>query len=200
MLNWIWFALLALGIVYAAATGNMEPVTEAALTAANDTVLLIIEICGLLCLWLGILKIAEASGLVRQLGRLLSPLIGLLFPDVPRSHPAFSAIVMNFSANLLGLGNAATPFGLKAMQHLQELNQGRDSASAAMITLLALNTSCITFIPTLVISLRLSAGSSDATCIIGATALSSGLGLLFALVLDRLLRRRYFQRPRSPRR
>ena len=183
-----------MGVVYSAASGNITPVTEAALAAANDAVLLIIEICGLLCLWLGMLKIAEASGLVRRLGALLAPLIGLLFPGLPRSHPAFSAIVMNFSANLLGLGNAATPFGLKAMQHLQELNQGRDSASPAMITLLAMNTSCITFIPTLVISLRMSAGSSDPACIIGATALSSGAGLLFALCLDRLLRRRYLGR------
>lgn len=194
MLNWIWFALLACGVVYGAATGSLEVVTEAALAAANDAVRLVIEMCGLLCLWLGVLRIAEGSGLVDRLGRLLSPLVGLLFPDVPKTHPAFSAIVMNFSANLLGLGNAATPFGLKAMSYLQELNRSREEATPAMITLLALNTSGVTFIPTLVISLRMAAGSRDPACIIGPTALASSLGLAFALTLDGLIRRRQRRR------
>ena len=189
MLNWIWFLLLAGGVLYGAVSGNMGAVTEAALQAASDAVRLMIEMCGLLCLWLGILRISEASGLVDRLGRALSPAVGLLFPDVPRSNPAFAAIVMNFSANLLGLGNAATPFGLKAMAHLQELNQRPDEASSAMITLLALNTSGVTFIPTLVISLRMAAGSSDPTRIIGATILASSIGLTFALLLDGFLRR-----------
>lgn len=181
--------MLAGGIVYGSLSGNAEAVTEAALNAAGDAVVLIIEMCGLLCLWLGVLRIAEASGLVNKVGRALSPLVGLLFPEVPRAHPAFAAIVMNFSANLLGLGNAATPFGLKAMSHLQELNREKDTASPAMITLLALNTSGVTLIPTLVISLRMAAGSRDPACIIAPTALASGLGLVFALLLDALLRR-----------
>lgn len=189
MLNWIWFFLLAAGIVYAAAAGTMEQVTQAALASAQDAVTLIFEMCGLLCLWLGILRIMEASGLVDKLGRLLSPLVGRLFPQVPREHPAFAAIVMNFSANLLGLGNAATPFGLKAMEHLQQLNGGGEQASPAMITLLALNTSGVTLVPTLIISLRMAASSSDPTCVIGPTALASSIGLTFALLLDAALRR-----------
>lgn len=189
MLNWVWFGLLAVGVIYGGASGSMAAVTESAFAAANDAVLIIIEICGLLCLWLGMFRIAESSGLVNSLGRLIAPLARLLFPCVPDSNPAFAAIVMNIAANLLGLGNAATPFGLKAMEHLQALNPEPQRASAPMITLLALNTSCITFVPTLVISLRASAGSADPTCIIGATILSSGIGLTFALVLDRLLRR-----------
>lgn len=194
MLNWVWFGLLAGSIVYAAINGNIEAVTAAAFKAANDTVVIIIEICGLICLWLGMLKIAEASGLVRRLGRLIAPVVRRLFPDVPEQHPAFSSIVMNISANLMGLGNAATPFGLKAMEHLQSLNQDKLSASPPMITLLVMNTSCITFIPTLVISLRLAAGSVDPTAIIGATVLSSAIGLTFALALDRILRGYYFRR------
>jgi spore maturation protein A len=190
MLNWLWFVLLAVGVLYGAAAGSLDAVTEAALTASGDAVRLAIEMCGLLCLWLGVLRVAESSGLVDRLGRALSPLVGLLFPDVPKTHPAFSAIVMNFSANLLGLGNAATPFGLKAMSYLQELNRSKEEATPAMITLLALNTSGVTFIPTLVISLRMAAGSKDPACIIGPTALASSLGLVFALTLDALIRRR----------
>ena len=197
MLDRIWFALLGAGVVFGAFAGSVDAVTEAALTAAEDAVSLSIEMCGLLCLWLGVLRIAEASGLVDALGRALSPLVGKLFPDVPPSHPAFASIVMNFSANLLGLGNAATPFGLKAMSQLQELNQGGKEASPAMITLLALNTSGVTFIPTLVISLRLAAGSRAPACIIAPTALASSLGLMFALLLDGVLRRRS-RRRRAP--
>ena len=190
MLNWIWFGLLGIGIAYASVNGNMAAVTEAALGASNDAVALIFEMCGLLCLWLGILRICEASGLVAKIGRGLAPLIGRLFPQVPPDHPAFTAIVMNFSANLLGLGNAATPFGLKAMAHLQELNNEGDTASAAMITLLVLNTSSITLIPTIIISLRMAAGSVDPTCVIGPTVLASSIGLSFALLLDAALRSR----------
>lgn len=190
MLNWIWFGLLAIGIIYGAFSGNMEAVTEAAFSAAGDSVMLVIEMCGLLCLWLGLFKIAESSGLVNKLSRLISPLIRRLFPEVPDGHPAFSAIVMNVSANLLGLGNAATPFGLKAMEHLQTLNPEKDTASHSMITLLAMNTSCITLLPTMVISLRMAAGSSEPTATIGATIIASTTGLVFALILDRILRKR----------
>lgn len=188
MLNWIWFGLIAVGIGYAMFNGSMGMVTEAAFAAANDAVLIILEICGLTCLWLGMLKIAQASGLVDGLGRLISPIVRRLFPDVPKGHPAFSSIIMNVAANLLGLGNAATPFGLKAMEQLQTLNREPTVATSAMITLLAMNTSCITLLPTLTISLRVSAGSSEPTAIIGATIISSTLGLLFALLMDRILR------------
>lgn len=196
MLNWVWFGLLATGMFFAAAGGNMEQTTAAAFSAASDAVLLILEICGLLCLWMGMLRIAERSGLVDVLARLISPLARRLFPSVPPQHPAFSAIVMNIAANLLGLGNAATPFGLKAMEYLQTLNPQPDTASAPMITLLAMNTSCITLLPTMVISLRLSAGSAEPTAIIGATMLASSIGFVFALLLDRAIRRREKHRGR----
>ncbi|MEG2213580.1 MAG: nucleoside recognition domain-containing protein, partial [Clostridiales bacterium] len=169
MLNWIWFLLLGGGIIYGALSGNMEAVSTASLAAAADTVRLIIEITGLLCLWLGMLKIAEESGLIQALARLLSPMVAFLFPDVPKQHPAFASMLMNMAANLLGLGNAATPFGLKAMEQLQSLNEHPDTASTPMITFLAINTSSITLVPTLVISLRAAAGSANPTEIIGAT-------------------------------
>ncbi len=190
MLNWIWFLLLGGGIVYGACAGTLAAVTDAALAAAADTVTLILQITGLLCLWLGMLRIAEESGLIRLLARWLSPIMALLFPDVPRQHPAFASMMMNMAANLLGLGNAATPFGLKAMEQLQTLNPHPDTASTPMITFLAINTSSITLVPTLVISLRAAAGSAAPTEIIGATILATACGTTFAICFDWLLRHR----------
>ena len=197
MLNWIWVVMIAGGIIYSFFTGTAEAVTEAAFAAATNAVQIIIELCGLMSLWLGMMKIAEASGLMRRLARLVSPIAAFLFPDVPRDHPAFSSIVMNLSANMLGLGNAATPFGLKAMEQLQTLNPDKQTATPAMITFLVLNTSSITFIPTLVISLRSAAGSSAPTVIIGATMLATFLSTTFAICLDRILR--YLSRRRCGR-
>lgn len=192
MLNVIWLLLLGGGIIYAALNGNIEAVTSAAFTAATESVRMAIELCGVLCLWLGLLKLAEEAGLVRIIARLISPLVRRLFPDVPPNHPALFAIIMNIAANLLGLGNAATPFGLKAMEHLQSLNPDKSSASPAMITLLALNTSCITLVPTLVISLRTQAGSALPTDIVPATIIATSIGTCFAILFDRCLRRKYF--------
>jgi len=190
LLNIIWLALLGGGVSYAAVTGNMAAVTGAAFTAAADAVRLAIEMCGVMCLWLGLLKLAEDAGLMRGVARLIAPIVRRLFPEVPKNDPALSLIVMNIAANMFGLGKAATPFGLKAMQHLQRLNPLKDTASAPMITLLVLNTSCITLIPALVISLRSQAGGANPTEITGATILASACGVCFAVILDALLRQR----------
>lgn len=189
MMDVLWFALLAAGVLYAAVTGNIDQVTEAAFTAADDAVKLVVGLCGVMCLWMGLLRIAEAAGLVDRLSRLLTPFIRKLFPSIPPGHPAMGAIVMNVSANLLGLGNAATPMGLKAMEHLQTLNPDKSKASPAMVTLLALNTAAITIMPTMVISLRMAAGSQAPASITGATVVSSSIGMASALVLDWVLRR-----------
>lgn len=174
--------------------GEAGVLNSALFAAAENVPMLMLELCGMICLWTGLMKIAEASGLVKQIGKLLAPLVRLLFPDVPKHHPAFSSIVMNMAANFLGIGNAATPFGLKAMQQLQEINPDRSQASPAMVTFLAVNTSCITLMPTMVISLRAAAGSSNPTAIVGATILASSIGFVFALLLDRLLRFIYYRR------
>ncbi len=194
MLNWLWFGLLALGVGYGGITGNFSAVSAAALEAAADSVVLIIEITGLLCLWLGMLKIAEASGLMQKIAQIMSPFVTFLFPDVPAKHPAFASMLMNMAANFLGLGNAATPFGLKAMEQLQSINPHPERASRPMITFLAINTSSITLIPTLVISLRAAAGSAAPTEIIGATILATGCGTVFALVFDYILRKSKYGR------
>jgi len=194
MINWFWFILMAAGIIYAAFSGEAAALNTALFSAAENTPLLILELCGMICLWCGLMKIAEKSGLVALLGKMLAPLIRLLFPDLPKNSPAYFPILMNVSANLLGIGNAATPFGLKAMEELQKINRDKERASPSMVTFLVMNTSCITLLPTMVISLRVAAGSTDPTATVAATVIASTAGLTFALILDRLMRLFYYRR------
>ncbi len=189
MLNVIWLLLLAGGIIVAALTGNIEAVTGAALSAARSAVEICIDLVGVMALWLGMMRIAERGGLVRRIARLLRPLTVKLFPSVPPDHPAMGAIILNLSANILGLGNAATPFGMKAMKHLQQLNEGKDEASAAMCTFLALNTSCITLLPATIIGVRLSFNSANPVEIVGPCIFATSISMCMAVVLDYWFRR-----------
>lgn len=192
MLNIVWFLLLAAGIVVAALNGNIEVVSEAALSAAQGAVKICIDLVGIMALWLGIMKIAEKGGLVQALARLMRPVMLRLFPSIPPEHPALGAIILNLSANILGLGNAATPFGMRAMQEMQKLNSDSSEASTAMCTFLALNTSCITLIPATIIGVRVSLGSANPTEIVGACIFATGIAMLMAVSLD------YWFRTRSP--
>lgn len=198
MVNLVWLFLLLVGIIAAGLSGHIEKVTEAAFQAAQQGVEISIEIIGIMTLWLGLLKLAEKSGLVVLLSRLVRPLAALVFPSVPKDSAALGAIIMNLSANILGLGNAATPFGLKAMSELQSLNPNKKEASDAMITFLALNTSCITLIPALVISLRVKEGSANPVEIVGTTILATCCGTVVALLADYLFRKNYY-RKQAPR-
>lgn len=174
------------GIIYAGMNGRIELVTSSAINAAKDAVELSLNLIGVMCLWLGIMKIAELSGLIKVISYLLNPIIGLLFPSVPKNHPAMGAIVMTISANLLGLGNAVTPLGIKAMQQLQTLNPRKDTATPAMCTLLALCTTGFTLVPATIIALRSAAGSINPTEIVGSTVIVSLLATVFVLCIDRL--------------
>lgn len=194
MVNLIWLFLLLVGIIAAGLSGQIEKVTEAAFQAAQQGVAISIEIIGIMTLWLGLLKLAEKSGLVVLLSRLVRPLAALIFPSVPKDSAALGAIIMNLSANILGLGNAATPFGLKAMSELQSLNPNKKEASDAMITFLALNTSCITLIPALVISLRVKEGSANPVEIVGTTILATCCGTVVALLTDYFFRKNYYRK------
>ncbi|MCL2678384.1 MAG: spore maturation protein [Clostridiales bacterium] len=191
MVNLIWLFMLLAGVAAGIVTGRADEVTAAVFSASSEAVKITIEIIGILGLWLGLLKLAEASGLVKSLARLTAPLARWLFPDIPKDHPAFSSIVMNLGANLLGLGNAATPFGLKAMEQLQSLNPQKDTATFSMITFLALNTACITLIPATVLALRVQAGSRSPTETVIATIFASCCGCVFAVFLDRFCRRKF---------
>jgi len=154
MLNYIWFGMMLIGVIAGIFTGRIDAVTEAAIDMAKTAVEISIGLIGIMALWLGIMKIAEESGLIRIIARALKPITIRLFPDVPADHPAIGSIILNMSANMLGLGNAATPLGLKAMEELQELNPKKDTATNAMVMFLAINTSSVQIIvPATVVAL-----------------------------------------------
>ncbi len=196
MINLIWLLLLAGGIIYAGLTDRIELVTPSAITAAENAVTLAFKLTGVMCLWLGMMKIAERAGLVRLMSFIIGPFIRRIFPGVPPGHPAMGAIVMTVSANMLGLGNAATPLGIKAMQELQKLSRDRETATPAMCTLLALCTTGVTLVPATVIALRAAAGSADPAEIVGATLAVSFTAAAAALTVDRICRAAYTDRGR----
>ncbi|GAB6990349.1 nucleoside recognition domain-containing protein [Paenibacillus pini] len=197
MINIIWLALIVIGFGFAAAQGNIELVTSAAFDGAKTGVTVSFGLISVLVFWLGMMKLAEESGMLKSIARLLSPIVKFLFPDVPTNHPAMGYILSNMSANLLGLGNAATPMGIKAMQELQELNPDKSSASPAMCTLLALNTASITLIPTTLIAIRMNYNSASATEIVGPTLLATAVATLAAVMADRWYRRRFIKQSQS---
>ncbi|MEG6521068.1 nucleoside recognition domain-containing protein [Desulfotomaculum sp. 1211_IL3151] len=194
MVNYVWLFMVVFGILVAGAQGQIEVVTKAALDGAQVAVKTSISLIAIITFWLGIMKLAEAAGLVQGLAKLVRPVTGFLFPSVPKDHPAMGAIVMNLSANILGLGNAATPMGLIAMQELQKLNKKSDTASEAMCTFLAINTGCITIIPTTIIGIRVLYGSQDPTEIVGTTIFATLCGMTVAILADRMLRSIYRNR------
>lgn len=189
MINIIWLAFIVIGVLVAGINGNVEVITEAAIDYADIAVDLSLGLIGVMTLWLGIMKIAEESGLVKALGRGLKPIMRPLFPDVPEDHPAMGAMVMNMAANILGLGNAATPLGLKAMKELQEINEHKDTASNAMVTFLAINTSSVTLVASSVIAYRNAAGSVNPAEIIGPTIIATTASTVAAIIAVKLLQK-----------
>lgn len=152
---------------------KMKEITNAALSYAETAVNISLGLIGIMALWLGVMKIAEEAGLITYIARALKPITKFLFPDVPTEHPAMGSMIMNISANFLGLGNAATPFGLKAMEELDKLNPEKGTASNAMCTFLAINTAGLTLIPATAIAIRASAGSTQPAVIIGTALFGS---------------------------
>ncbi|WP_438445556.1 nucleoside recognition domain-containing protein [Gorillibacterium sp. sgz5001074] len=192
MVNWIWLFFIAGGFLTAAATGNIEAVTQAVFDGAKSGVTVCFGLISIMVFWLGIMRIAEDSGLLDKIAVLLRPVVRWLFPSVPPNHPAIGYIMSNMSANILGLGNAATPMGIKAMQELQSLNPEKDQASAAMCTLLAINTASITLIPTTIIAIRLQNGSANAAEIVGTTLLATAIATAVAILVDKYYQRKHF--------
>jgi len=184
LVDWVWAFLILAGVVAAGVAGNVQAVTDATTLAAEEAVAYTLQFMGVITFWLGLAKVGERSGLIDLLARLMRPATSFLFPSLPRNHPALGAIMMNFSANVLGLGSAATPFGLKAMQELQKLNNRPEVATDAMCTFLAINTSSITLIPAVVIGLRVSAGSANPTEIVGTTLVATTISTLVAVAAD----------------
>ncbi len=190
MVNWIWAFLILIGITTAGIQGNIEAINHAIFEGAKEGVTISFGLISILVFWLGIMKIAEEAGLLKLISRLLQPIIQRLFPDIPKDHPSLGYIISNITANIFGLGNAATPMGIKAMEELQKLNPHKDKASASMATFLAINTSSITLVPTIVISIRMTYDSTNPTEIIGTCILATICSTSVALLLDRYYRNR----------
>ncbi len=190
MLNYIWLALVIVAVVLGGINGKIEDVGNAAIESAGNAVKVAIGLIGVMTLWLGMMKIAEDSGLMKLLARLIAPVMKRLFPDVPPDHPAMGSMIMNIAANMLGLSNAATPLGLRAMEDLEKLNKNPGIATNAMCTFLTINTAGIQMIPASMIALMASAGSKEPTAIIGttfaATLMAATAGVTAAKLLDRL--------------
>jgi spore maturation protein A len=189
MLNYIWFGMMAIAVVAGIVNGKIDDVTAAAIDMAEVSVNIAIGLIGIMALWLGIMKIAEESGLIRIIARGLRPITIRLFPDVPEDHPAIGSIVLNMSANMLGLGNAATPLGLKAMEELQELNEQKDTATNSMVMFLAINTSSVQLIlPATVVALMGATASDIFITTILATLLSTIAAITAVKVLEKMKR------------
>ncbi|MFP4016353.1 MAG: nucleoside recognition domain-containing protein [Halanaerobiales bacterium] len=188
MINILWFLLIVIGFITAAVTGQMEQVSTAVFESVTQSVEIMIALLGPMALWLGLMNIAKKSRLTDFIAGLLRPIIKYIFPDVPDDHPASAAIILNLTANILGLGNSATPLGIKAMKELQKLNGNSPVASNAMCTLLALNTSSITIIPAMIISLRVANGSNLPAVILTSTLFATGISTITAIILDKIFR------------
>lgn len=194
-MNWVFFLLVASAVGLAAWSelrhggGAMAALAEATLKAAEGAVPLAFGLVGVMALFLGLMRVAEAAGLVRGLARLLAPLLTRLFPEVPPAHPAMGAMVMNVAANILGLGNAATPFGIRAMEHLESLNADKGRASNAQVLFLAINTAGITILPTSVIALRAGLGAADPAAVVAPTLAATLFSTIIAVIAARLLQR-----------
>lgn len=191
MLNYIWAALLLIGLVVAGLLGRFTGETgiiSAALAMAKTAVMdIALPLAGMMMFWLGIMRLMEKAGLLEAAARAVSPVMKRLFPDVPSDHPAMSAMIMNLAANMLGLGNNATPLGLKAMGHLQELNPHKQTASNAMVTFLAMNTAAFTLVPMTVINYLSAAGMKNAYQIIFPTILATACTTITAIVVAKSL-------------
>lgn len=194
MLNWIWLGMIVVGVVVAALLGQLKGdngIVEGMFDMVKIGVVnIVIPLSAIMMLWLGIMRLAEKSGAVLALSRFVRPVMRRLFPDVPDDHPAMSAMVMNMAANMLGLGNAATPLGLKAMQHLDELNPNKGTATNAMCTFLAINTSSVTLIPATAIGLLAAQGMAEPYAIvsttIGATLCSTIVAILSVKTFEKM--------------
>jgi len=185
MLNYIWGALMLVSLVVAAFTGRLEAVTTGAMNGASDAVTLSISLLGIMCLWTGLMKIASSSGIINIFARVLRPLTKILFPRLPQNSPAMDCIVMNMVANLFGMSNAATPLGLKAMKELSRLERG-NIASDNMCMFVVINSASLQLIPSTVIAIRQSIGSSNPFEIIMPVWIASLIALIVGVSAAKL--------------
>ena len=190
MINKLWAVFITIGIVFCMATGNVVTINNEMINGGKSALQMIIEMIPLMAIWSGLMNIASKSGLINKISLKLSPILHPLFPDIESGHESLGYITSNIVANIFGLGSAATPFGLKAMKSLQELNKKKDTASRSMITFLVLNTSGVTLVPTTIISLRMMYGSKNPTEVVTMCILATFISTIGGLIMDRFLARK----------
>lgn len=182
MLNIIWLGLIVLSVVFGVIDGHIPQVVASVTDSAKFAFTLALGLTGVMAFWLGLMKIAEDAGLIALIGRAIKPIMRRLFPDVPSDHPAMGSMILNIASNMLGLVNAATPFGLKAMNELEKLNPNPGTATNAMCTFLAINTSSVQLIPTTAIAYLAAAGASNPTDIITTSLLATIVSTTVAII------------------
>ena len=197
MLNYIWLALVLLAVAIGGWNDRLPEVTAGAFDGAKTAVTIALGLIGVMALWLGVMRLAERAGLVQRIARGLRPIMRRLFPDVPPEHPAMGSMLMNMAANMLGLGNAATPLGLRAMRDLESLNPRPGVASNAMCTFLAINTASVQLIPATAIALLAAAGSTRPTAIVGTALLATICAATVAITAAKILEKLPFFRLRE---
>ena len=190
MVNVIWGVFIIVGIVFSFLTGRIDIINDQIINCGKDALNLMLEMIPMLALWMGLMAIAEDSGLLSLIAHKLSFILKRLFPGIPEGNPALGLIASNVAINMAGLGSAATPCGLKAMKELQKINPKKDTASTSMITFLVLNTGGVTIIPTTIISMRAMYGSANPTEIIPTCILATFCSSISGLLLDYFIRRK----------
>ena len=191
MINKIWAFFIIVGILVSVITNNLSTLNSEILNSAKVTLNMLLEIFPIMALWLGLMNIAKESGLLFKISKAISPLLSKLFPDIPKGHESIGYIASNIIINVFGLGSAATPFGLKAMKSLQELNPKKDTASKSMITFLVINTGGVTLVPTTIIALRMLYNSTNPTEIVWPCIIATVISSICAVILDRILYKIY---------
>ena len=189
MINYIWFIMIFFGILVGVLTGNGQGISNVIIGSIDSTVTFIINLVGLMCFWCGVMKVAEKSGFTEKLAKIMKPLLKLIFKEAAKDEKALGAIVMNITANMMGLGNAATPFGIKAMEEMDRLNNEKGKASNDMALFLVLNAACIQLVPSTIISIRAAAGSANPGVIIFpaiiSTSIAAGVGVICCKIMQK---------------
>ena len=190
MVNIIWALFIIIGIIYSLISGNFNVINNEILVSGKSALDLLLGMLPLLVIWMGLMKVAEEAGIISSISKMMSPILKKIFPSVPNNDPSLGFIASNIAANMAGLGSAATPFGLKAMESLQKLNKDKKVASEAMITFLVLNTSGVTIVPPTIISLRLLYGSVNPSVVLPFCIIATTCSTIGGLTIDYLIRRK----------
>ncbi|WP_082394799.1 nucleoside recognition domain-containing protein [Caloranaerobacter sp. TR13] len=182
MINYIWFFLIFIGIIVSIVNGNIDSINAVVIEDTQEAVKFAISLTGVMAVWLGLMNIANKSGLINAFSRILRPITKLLFPEIPQNHPAISAIIMNMVTNMFGAGNSATALGIKAMEEMNKLNTDKKKASNTMCMFLVINMSSIQLVPLTVLKIRADAGSLNPTEIIGTSLIATTISTLVGII------------------